>query len=129
MLTACGFPGIEDIRKGVVDNVTILDGKTSYKYTDSDIEEAIQTIKDYFEENFGGCTLTQLEYAGDYESRRCEWVKRDDTDEVIVFLSSFDVDASGGDGSFEADDTYENWSWTLVRSKGGTWECASYGVL
>ena len=131
MLTACcGFVGNEGNPGGIVDNVKILEGKTSYKYTDRDMEEAIQTIKDYFENNFGGCTLIELEYAGDYVSRQeGGWAKKNDTDEIIVFTSSFYVDSSGGDGSLEANYTYENWSWILVRSKGGSWEHADHGML
>lgn len=47
--------------------------------------------------------------------------------EAIVLVSTFDVDASGGDGSLNPDDTYENWEWVLVRDKDGTWRHVTHG--
>ena len=48
-------------------------------------------------------------------------------DELIVLLSSFDVDASGGDGSLNPNETYSNWNWILVRDSGGQWRHADHG--
>ena len=129
MLTACGsFLGVGSLRRGNVDHVKVADWEPSSIYTDSDIEAAIQTVKDYFEKEFGGCTLTELEYVGDASADEFEsWAATYNADEAIIFLSSFDVDSSGGDGSFEANSTYEHWNWILVRSKGGTWRHVTHG--
>lgn len=43
---------------------------------------------------------------------------------AIVILSSFDVDLSGGDGSFNPNSTYDNWNWILVRND---WEQVDHG--
>ncbi len=56
-----------------------------------------------------------------------EWAKQYDADEAIVIESSFDVDASGGDGSLNPDSTYDDWKWILIRNNGGDWEHADHG--
>ncbi len=48
-----------------------------------------------------------------------DWADRNNADEVIVLLSSFDVDSSGGDGSLNPNSTYSDWKWILVRTDGG----------
>ncbi|MCD8254129.1 MAG: hypothetical protein LUC36_01090 [Oscillospiraceae bacterium] len=117
-LTGCG---------GNVDNVQISDWKPSEIYSDDDIEAAFKAVKDYFSQEFDGCTLTQLYYPGDsYADEFNEWAERYGSDEAIVILSSFDVDSSGGDGSLNPNSTYTDWKWVLIRSGGG-WEHADHG--
>lgn len=97
-------------------------------YSQEDITSAIDTIKKEFVNDWGGCTLTEIYYAGDEESADCQdWADRYNADEVIVLLSSFDVDSSGGDGSLNPNSTYENWMWILVRSNGGRWRHVDHG--
>lgn len=97
-------------------------------YSDKEILAAMEVTKDYFRQNFDGCTLTELTYGGDEKSRDfAEWADRHDADEVIVLLSSFDVDGSGGDGSLNPNSTYTNWNWILVRENGGKWRHVDHG--
>ncbi len=56
-----------------------------------------------------------------------DWARQNNADEVIVLISSFDVDASGGDGSLIPNSTYNNWYWILVRDNGGKWRHADHG--
>ena len=113
---------------GKIDNVYVPDCKPSEIYSDNDIEAAFQTVRDYFSEKFDGCTLTKLYYPGDaYADEFNRWAEQYDADEAIVILSSFDVDASGGDGSLNANSTYEDWNWILVRNDGGDWEHVDHG--
>lgn len=104
---------------------------TSYQsamYEDSEIQSAIDVTTKYFKDNFSGCTLTEITYAGDEKTLdHTEWAERHNADEVIVLISSFDVDASGGDGSLNPNSTYENWMWILVRSNGGEWKHVDHG--
>jgi len=73
---------------GNIDNVQIPDWKPSEIYSDSDIEAAFQTVKDYFGNEFDGCTLTKLSYPGDtYADEFDEWAEQYDADEAIVILS------------------------------------------
>ncbi|MDY4748015.1 MAG: hypothetical protein SO251_04365 [Candidatus Fimisoma sp.] len=97
-------------------------------YSQEDINDAIDTIKKEFKRNWEGCTLTEIYYAGDDSSKdHQDWADRNNADEVIVLLSSFDVDSSGGDGSLNPNSTYSDWNWILVRTKGGKWQHVDHG--
>ena len=112
------------------DNTKNMETKevASDRYSEEDINSAITTITEEFEKDWKGCTLTEIYYAGDECSADYqEWATRNDADEVIVLLSSFDVDSSGGDGSLDANSTYENWNWILVRENGGQWRHVDHG--
>lgn len=124
VFTGCSEKG----NGGNIDNVQVPDWKPSEIYSDNDIEAAYQTVKDYFSEEFGGCTLTKLYYPGDtYANEFNEWAAQYNSSEAIVILSSFDVDSSGGDGSLNPDSTYNDWKWILVRNDGGDWEHVDHG--
>lgn len=118
-LCACG---------GDVSKVNISIPSESNLYTTNEIEDAIDTAMDYFKKEFDGCTLTEIAYAGD---ERCngytEWAQRIGGDEVIVLVSSFDVDAFGGDGSLNPNSTYTKWMWILAREEGGKWQHVDHG--
>lgn len=77
---------------------------------------------------WGGCTLTEIYYAGDDTSKEFQdLADRHDADEVIVLLSSFDVDSSGGDGSLNPNSTYHGWMWILARPYEGSWQHVDHG--
>lgn len=119
-LAACGG--------GRTADVEIPDWKPSEIYTDDEIEAAFQTVKDYFAQEFDGCTLTKLYYPGDgFADEFGDWAAQYKAEEAVVLYSSFDVDSSGGDGSLEANSTYEDWKWVLIRDAGGEWEHATHG--
>ena len=72
--------------------------------------------------------LTEITYAGDDKTiSHVEWAERNNADEVIVLTSSFDVDASGGDGSLNPNSTYAKWIWILARNKGSRWKHVDHG--
>ncbi len=97
-------------------------------YSQEDISSAIGIIKKEFKTKWSGCTLTEIYYAGDeYSEEHHDWADRNNADEVIVLLSSFDVGASGGDGSLNPNSTYKNWMWILVRTSGGAWKHVDHG--
>ena len=97
-------------------------------YTDAEIKSAIDVTIDYFNLFFEGCTLTEITYLGDDELDNWqEFAEKNNADDVIVLVSSFEVDASGGDGSLIPNSTYTNWKWTLVRTDGGKWKHVSHG--
>jgi len=101
---------------------------SSEMYTQEDITSAIDTIKAEFKRNWSGCSLTEIYYAGDeYTKDYQDWADRNNADEVIVLLSSFDVDSSGGDGSLNSNSTYDNWNWILVRASDGKWKHVDHG--
>ena len=97
-------------------------------YTDAEITAAIDAAKNYFRREFSGCTLTKISYGGDEVSAAHEeWAQRHDADQVLVLTSSFDVGASGGDGSLNPNSTYTGWMWIMVREDGGPWRHADHG--
>lgn len=117
-LVACG---------GNVKNVKITD-YSSEIYSDAEIENAIDVAINYFEKNFEGCTLTEITYLGDDELDNWqEFAERNNADDVMVLVSSFNVGASGGDGSLNPNSTYTNWKWVLVRTNDGKWEHVDHG--
>ncbi|MDD6252356.1 MAG: hypothetical protein PUA85_06930 [Oscillospiraceae bacterium] len=117
-LVACG---------GNTKNVRIID-YSSEMYSDAEIENAIDVVINYFEKNFEGCTLTEITYLGDDKLDDWqEFAERNNADDVMVLVSSFNVDASGGDGSLNPNSTYTNWEWILVRTNGGKWEHVDHG--
>ena len=117
-LVACG---------GNVKNVKITD-YSSEIYSDAEIENAINVAINYFEKNFEGCTLTEITYLGDDELDNWqEFAERNNADDVMVLVSSFNVGASGGDGSLNPNSTYTNWKWVLVRTNDGKWEHVDHG--
>ena len=97
-------------------------------YSQQDIADAIHVIRKEFKRSWKGCTLTEIYYAGDDRSEDYqEWADRNNADEVLVLLSSFSVDASGGDGSLNPNSTYDNWMWIMVRTNGGQWQHVDHG--
>ena len=113
--------------RGNVSDVKVLEYESDI-YSEEEIEEAIEVVKKYFRSEFSGCTLTEITYAGDDKISSYEdWATRNDGDEVIVLISSFDVDASGGDGSLNPNSTYSNWSWILARRNGEKWQHVDHG--
>ncbi len=118
VLTACG---------GNVRHVHITDYNSAI-YSDAEIRSAIHVAIDYFQKEFEGCTLTEITYLGDDELPGWqEFAQRHHADDVIVLVSTFDVDASGGDGSLNPNATYRNWKWILVRTDGGKWKHVDHG--
>ena len=100
---------------------------TSNIYSYDDITSAINTVIEYFNENFKGCTLKEIYYAGDNENYFKEILQQYGGDEAIVLTSTFDVDGSGGDGSLNPNSTYKDWIWLLVRNKQGEWKHVDHG--
>ena len=122
LLCACG---------GNVKNVQI-DSVESELYSEEDINSAIRVIVHEFDHSWAGCTLTNISYAGD-EITKSESEYYLDTigiykaDELIILISSFDVDETGGDGSLNPNSTYDGWKWILIRDNGGAWKHVDHG--
>ena len=53
---------------------------------------------------------------------------KENNQELIVVLLTFDTDEKGGDGGFNPNDTYTNWQWHLVKTKDKkNWDIISGG--
>ncbi len=113
---------------GSVSQAEIVPWEPSVLYTDDEILDAIAVTEDYFAKEFKGCTLQEISYVGDDRlDEFAEWAEDYEAEEGIVLISTFDVDASGGDGSLNPNDTYEDWEWVLVRDTDGTWRHVTHG--
>lgn len=120
VLTGCG-------KGGNASGVQIITGESEI-FTQQEIEESMEVAMNYFRKEFDGCTMTQIQYD---EARSAaaaqEWARQYGADEGIVLYSSFDVDASGGDGSLNPNSTYNNWQWVLTRDAGDEWVLRTWG--
>ena len=127
-LTACSQ------KSGKTGNVNIEIGM-SEKFTNTEIEDATNLVKKKFAD-FKGCDLTQLWYD---EAKSDSFIDgylthgRGSTngakaENVIILLSTFTVDSSGGNGSFNPNSTYDNWNWILIRDgKDDSWSVDDWG--
>lgn len=120
LLTGCGGGGHAS-------EVQVSTGE-SLRFTEREIEEAMEVAMDYFRENFDGCTMTRMEYIESKSwVRATEWAQQYGDDEAIVLFSDFDVAEHGADGSLNAGDTYTDWQWILTRDQGGEWVLRTWG--
>lgn len=125
-LIVLGFTGCV-INGGDVKDVKVKEISSNI-YSKEDINSAINTIVKEFDNDWNGCTLKEIYYSGDdMSSEYKDRADRNNADEVIVLLSTFEVDSSGGDGSLNPNSTYEKWNWILVRNKGEKWVHIDHG--
>ena len=116
--------------RGNVSNVKRVVGYSAL-YGENSIKEAFDVIEKKFAKDFEGCTLTELLYDEDVENRFAEEIEKyqkENNQELIVVLSTFDTDEKGGDGGFNPNDTYVNWQWYLVKTADKkSWEIINWG--
>ncbi|ARK32370.1 DUF4829 domain-containing protein [Halalkalibacter krulwichiae] len=107
----------------------------STKFSEEEINAAIAVVKRKFM-GFRGCELTDLWYSESHSNQYSEdylkygngSLNEDNDGNVIVLLSNFDVNSSGGDGSFEPNSTQSDWKWILVRDrKTDKWRVDDWG--
>ena len=106
---------------------TVIRNVESEIYSQEEINSAIDTIQKELKEDWKGCTLTEVYYAGDEISEKeASNYNAEDVD-VMVLLSSMYVARNGGDGSLNTNYTYEDWMWILVKSDNGEWVHVDHG--
>ena len=97
-------------------------------YTDDEIESAIKVIKADFKKDWKGCALKKIAYLGDERLKDYqEFADRNNYTDVLVLTSDFYVAPTGADGSLNADSTYKDFKWILVRNKGEAWKHVDHG--
>mgnify|MGYP007135805069 FL=1 len=116
--------------RGNVSNINRVVGYSAL-YGENSINEAFDVIEKKFAKDFEGCTLTELRYEEDVENRFAEEIEKyhkENNQELIVVLSTFNTDEKGGDGSFNSNDTYDNWQWYLVKTADKkSWDIINWG--
>ena len=124
-LTACAN---DADAPGIVDGCKVTYG-TSSLYTEDELQNAVDLIKDHFKE-MRGCVLHSLTYSGDERSEK-ELASRNamDTEEkltaVIVFDSSFRSPKEARD-AWNVDEEY-TWNWYVGQTEDGSWKLVGYG--
>ena len=119
LLTGCGG--------GDASQVQLSTGESAL-FTEGEIEAAMEVAMNYFRKEFDGCTMTKIEYIeSKSQPAALEWAQQYGAEEAIVLYSSFDVDASGGNGSLNPNSTYTNWQWILTRDEGENWVLRTWG--
>ena len=112
---------------GKVSNAGIREVPSSL-YTFEEIDDAVTVVMNYFRENFDGCELTELWYAGDEGTEEYKALAaRYGAEVAIVLKSNFTTGRSGGDGSLNPNDIYKNWKWILILNEDGSWSHADHG--
>lgn len=108
---------------GKVSNVNETIGP-SQLYSESEIQSAMNKVKQQFAAGFDGCILLELWYDEEVSLREAdEWAEQYGAKEAIVLLSDFYVTKNP---TFSTNSTMKNWSWILVRNNGG-WELKTSG--
>ena len=121
-LTLCGCGG-----GGNASEVQVITGESAL-FSEREIEQSMEVAMNHFRREFDGCTMTKIVYIESWsQAAAAEWAQQYGADEGIILYSSFDVDASGGDGSFTPNSTYSNWQWILTRDQGGDWVLRTWG--
>jgi len=119
---------------GKTNNVAVNIEKSD-KFSENEINNAVNCVKKKFKD-FRGCNLTKLWYdekksnnfIEGYLSNGKGSVNGVKVENVIVLLSNFNVNSSGGIGGFNPNSTYSNWNWILIRdSKTGNWKVDDWG--
>lgn len=128
------FITLSSCNMGKTDGVDISIGK-SVKFRKAEIRSAVDCVIRKFWD-FSGCTLTKIWYDEEWSNRVVEsYISNGNgsqngvkSDNVIVLFSDFDVDSTGGDGSFEPDSTCTGWNWILIRdSETSGWRVDDWG--
>ena len=107
-----------------------IDYGTSDIYSEEDMDEAIDLIKEEFD-SWDGCKLYSISYAGDDFCEReldyCNTLadKGIFYTECIVFRMRFRSPIFGG-GAWNPNFEY-NWTWYLARTQSGKWNLLTWG--
>lgn len=111
---------------GNADKVEFIEWTPSEVYTDEEIKDAIDVVcKDF--RHWKDCTLDTITYAGDDVSMDyIDWADRNGCDQSLVLVSSFST-GNNPEQTLEANETYSNYKWILVRKDGGSWSHVDHG--
>jgi hypothetical protein len=99
-------------------------------FSEAEIEAAKLAVTEKFED-FKGCSNLIIWYDEDARNKDVDYYSSAynvNGKDFIVLMSNFDVDKTGGDGSFNADTTYYDWRWLLTcDTENGDWKVMDWG--
>ena len=111
---------------GRIDDVRV-NIEPSEIYSEEEIDDAVYEVLHYFKREFGGCSLTGLDYIEAKNTDAAEdWAEQYDADQAIVLVGTFEVTGKS-DGSLAFGETYRNWQWILARNNGKEWRVRTCG--
>ncbi len=113
-------------RDGITENTEVLIKYLPETISEEEVAEAVSCIKDYFTENFKGCTLLRLESTQKSNSENAELSSRYGNEKIISFYSDYKTGRFNGELS---NYTYNEWRWVVVENGNGEWEIVEYGIL
>lgn len=126
-------------REANVKNVVREIGSSS-RYTEDDINQAMDEVVREFRTKFKGCTLTKLWYVEDNTKNGEDEDGTDDTDyagqkaspygsQGLIILSEFTVDKNGdAEHTLNPNDTYSGWKWIMKKDTDGNWIVKDNGL-
>ena len=101
------------------------------RYTEADILAAFNAIETEFASEFEGCTLEEVRYDSEVETRHLNEMLehgQKGKGDLIVVLSEFTTDWRAADEGFSPNDRYEDWQWILTRpSQDAPWKVVDWG--
>lgn len=101
------------------------------RYTEADILAAFNAIETEFASEFEGCTLEEVRYDSEVETRHLDEMLehgQEGEGDLIVVLSEFTTDWRAADEGLSPNDRYEDWQWILTRPSQDTpWKVVDWG--
>ncbi len=96
-----------------------------------DIDDAFNAVESEFASGFKGCTLDELRYDDEVESKFLDEMLahgQKGKGDLIVVLSEFTTNWRAADEGFSPNDRYEDWQWILTRpSQDAPWKVVDWG--
>ena len=98
----------------------------SQRFTEAEIQAAMDLAVAQFKKGFDGCTLLTMEYDESAQGKAAAgWAEDYGADEAIILTSTFTT--NGDVACFNPWDIYTGWQWILTRDDGGRWELRTWG--
>ncbi|MBQ6413078.1 MAG: hypothetical protein IJI19_06340 [Ruminococcus sp.] len=91
----------------------------SEKYSQEEIDEAIEVVKDYFLKNYDDCKLLTIQCAGDGNI--------DERLGLILISDLYTTEQYHSPGSKSPGETYTGWEWVMTQNENGKWEIKNMG--
>lgn len=109
---------------------------SSEHYSRAEVGAALDTVMQYFDQHFPGCTMQRIAYESDGDAQTVAWLNEHRNipgagsfAESICFLSDYHTppESQMANHSLNPDSDYTNWAWWLARTDGGNWVVVDMG--
>lgn len=117
LLTACGGGDVSEVGRQI---------GTCERFSERQVDAAMDEVEAFFRREYGGCKLLRLEYNEEKTLEEAYACSENYGADAIVLISDFYVDDSGRSVTLEPDSTYRNYKWILTQTFLG-WELQTWG--